>query len=249
MSHSNFQRVTTPTYHRFDEFPAWDGAESWISGLVRSHGAASVLEIGAGANPTIPLERLGGLNIARYTTNDVSAAELAKAPAGYDTLCADFTDPALALPNQFDFICSRMVNEHVRDGEAYYRNIFRALRPGGITAHAFSTLYALPFVVNRLTPEWMSSALLNLFAPRDRHQHDKFRAYYSWSRGPTAAQIRRFRSLGFEILEYRGYFGHRYYQRRLGALHRAELAKERWLLRNPIPQLTAYAVVVLRRPS
>lgn len=241
--------MTTPTYHRFDEFPAWDGAESWISGLATRHRAASVLEIGAGANPTIPLERLSSLGISRYTTNDVSAAELAKAPAGYETLCADFTDPSLEIPTPFDLICSRMVNEHVQDGAAYYRNIFRALRPGGVTAHAFSTLYALPFVVNRLTPERLSSALLDLFAPRDRHQHDKFRAYYSWSRGPTANQIRRFKSIGFEILEYRGYFGHRYYQRRLGALHRLELMKEHWLLRYPIPQLTAYAVVVLRRPS
>ena len=240
--------VLTPSYGAFSDFPGWAGAERWISSLIRANGARSVLEIGAGANPTLPLERLAELDVAQYTTNDVSAAELSKAPRGYDTLCADFTDPALALPQQYDFICSRMVNEHVRDGEIYYRNIYRALRPGGVTAHAFSTLYALPFLVNRLMPEWISGALLNAFAPRDRHQHDKFRAYYSWSRGPTAHQRRRFERLGFEILEYRGFFGHRYYERRLSPLHRAELMKERWLLRHPIPQLTAYATVVLRRP-
>lgn len=241
--------MPTIEYSAWEQFPGWSGAADWIGALVRRHASRHVLEIGAGANPTLPLERLPDLGIAQYTTNDVSAAELAKAPPGYETLCADFTDPALMLARQYDFICSRMVNEHVRDGETYYRNIFRALAPGGVTAHAFSTLYALPFLVNRLTPEWISEALLNAFAPRDRHQHDKFRAYYSWSRGPTARQMRRFEWLGFEVLEYRGFFGHRYYEHRLAPLHRAELTKERWLLRHPIPQLTAYATVVLRRPA
>ncbi|WKW12435.1 methyltransferase domain-containing protein [Pseudogemmatithrix spongiicola] len=240
--------MPTITYSAWEQFPGWSGAPDWIAALVRRHAARHVLEIGAGANPTLPLDRLADLGIAQYTTNDVSADELAKAPPGYETLCADFTDPALVLARQYDFICSRMVNEHVRDGETYFRNIYRALTPGGVTAHAFSTLYALPFLANRLMPEAVSSALLNLFAPRDRHQHDKFRAYYSWSRGPTVRQIRRFERLGFEVLEYRGFFGHRYYEHRLAPLHRAELAKERWLLRHPIPQLTAYATVVLRRP-
>jgi SAM-dependent methyltransferase len=237
------------SYDGFDNFPGFAQAEGWIAGLIREHAAQQVLEIGAGANPTIGLPRLGDLGIARYTTNDLSAEELAKAPAGYDTLQCDFTDTGLQVAGEYDFIFSKLVNEHVRDGEAYYRNIFKALRPGGVTAHAFSTLYALPFVVNRIVPEFVSSVLLNLVAPRDRHQHGKFRAYYSWSRGPTAAQMRRFRALGFEILDYRGYFGHRYYERRLRPLHRLELRKEAWLIRHPIPQLTAYATVVLRRPA
>ncbi len=240
--------MTPRSYAGFDAFPAFAQAQDWISGLVAQHAARDVLEIGAGANPTIGLDRVTSLGIRRYTSNDVSAAELAKAPRGYDTLCCDFTDPAMPLEASYDFIFSRLVNEHVRDGEAYYRNIFRALKPGGVTVHAFSTLYALPFVVNRCVPEFVSSALLNFVAPRDRHQHGKFRAYYSWSRGPTRAQLRRFARLGFEVLEYRGFFGHRYYQRRFPLLHRLELLKEAWLVEHPVPQLTAYASVILRRP-
>jgi SAM-dependent methyltransferase len=241
--------VITPSYGAFASFPGWDAAEAWFGELITRHAAQDVLEIGAGANPTLGLASLAGLGVRRYTTNDLSAAELAKAASGYETLCADFADPALNVSNQFDFICSRMVNEHVRDGAAYYRNVYRALKPGGVTAHAFSTLYALPFVVNRLMPEAVSSVLLDVFAPRDRHQHEKFKAYYSWSRGPTARQQRRFESLGFELLEYRGFFGHNYYEKRLGLLHRLEQRKAAWLLKHPLPALTAFAFVVLRRPN
>ncbi len=241
--------VITPTYGAFADFPGWTEAESWIGGLIRRYEARDILEIGAGANPTLSLSSLKSLAVREYTTNDVSAEELAKAAPGYATLCCDFADPALEFSRQYDFVCSRMVNEHVRDGAAYYRNVFRALRPGGVTVHAFSTLYALPFVVNRLMPEATSSALLNAFAPRDRHQHEKFRAYYSWSRGPTRRQIRRFEALGFDVLEYRGYFGHNYYEKRLAPLHWLEQRKEAWLLRHPMPMLTSYATVLLRRPA
>ena len=230
-------------------FPGWANAEAWISGIVERFGCKEVLEIGSGANPTLSTDALRRLRIDRYTTNDICEAELKKAPAGYETLCCDFTDPQLAIEERFDLVCSRMVNEHVQDGQKYYANIFRALRPGGITAHAFSTLYSFPFVVNRVMPEVVSSFLLNTFTPRDRHQHEKFRAYYSWSRGPTAKQVSRFESLGFEVLSYTGYFGHTYYRRKLKPLHWLHQRKSAWLLRYPTAHLTSYAAVVLRKPS
>ncbi len=142
------------------------------------------------------------------------------------------------------------VNEHVDDGERYYRNIFAALRPGGVTAHCFSTLYALPFLANRLLPEGLTSRLLDLFNPRDRYRQDKFPAHYSWSRGPSRRSIRRLRRLGYEVVEYRGYFGHPYYDRpALKPLRALEDAKAAWLCRHPIPALTSYAVVILRKPA
>jgi len=58
-----------------------------------------------------------------------------------------------------------------------------AAHPGGVSAHWFSTLYALPFLANRALPEWLGNTMLNTFAPRDRDRHEKFRAYYSWGRG------------------------------------------------------------------
>ena len=148
-----------------------------------------MLEIGSGANPTLSPDELGAHPGLRYTTNDIDAGELEKAGPAYERLHLDMaTARADALPREaYDLVFSRMVNEHVADGERYYRNIFDVLRPGGVTAHCFSTLYALPFVANRLLPENLTSRLLDLFNPRDRYQQDKFPAHYSWSRGPSAA--------------------------------------------------------------
>jgi hypothetical protein len=142
-----------------------------------------------------------------------------------------------------------MVNEHIRDGERYYRNIHDMLSPGGITAHWFSTLYALPFLINRLLPDKVTDFLLDTFSPRNRHQHEKFRAYYSWSRGPSPRMIRRFEGIGFKVLRYDGYFGHGYYALRLPWLHKVEMKKMNWLVRHPQPWACSYAHIVLQRPG
>ena len=239
------------SYGRYDDFPGWAGAAGFFGELIELNGARTVLEIGSGANPTLSPSYVSARRLS-YTTNDVSEEELAKAEPSYETLCLDMaTADGSRLPrDRFDFVFSRMVNEHVADGARYYRNIFEVLRPGGVSAHCFSTLYALPFVVNRLLPEAISSKVLDAVAPRDRHQHDKFRAHYSWSRGPTRRMLARLGGVGFEIVEYRGFFGHRYYERvPSGLLARLETAKSTWLQRHPLPGLTSYAAVVLRKPA
>lgn len=184
-----------------------------------------------------------------YTTNDLSAEELEKASPIYLTWQADLCQPAIAdlYSKRYGLIFSRMVNEHVKDGRTYYKNIYELLEPDGITVHCFSTLYAFPFLVNRLFPEKLSEKLLDIFSPRDRYQHEKFPAYYSWSRGPSTKAIRRFESLNYEIIEYAGYFGHGYYRNKLPFLDRLEQLKARWLVKHPTPWLTSYAHLVLRK--
>lgn len=240
----------TVSYEHYLRFPGWTMAPAFLAGLVARLRPATLLEIGSGANPTLSPEQFDA-GALRYTTNDVDAGELAKAGPGYETLQLDMaTALPAALPRAaFDLVFSRMVNEHVADGELYYRNIFDVLRPGGVTAHCFSTLYALPFVVNRIAPERIAGRLLDLFNPRDRYLQDKFPAHYSWSRGPSSRAIARLARLGYEIVEYRGYFGHPYYDRPLLRPVRAlEQAKAAWLVRHPIAALTSYAVVILRKP-
>lgn len=215
----------------------------------QKYGSKRILEIGAGANPTIPVTTLQGRNLV-YTVNDISADELEKAGPECDRLCFDFSCGTVpdAIRGKYDFVFSRMVNEHVQDGERYYRNIFDVLDKGGMTVHWYSTLYAFPFVINRFTPEWLSSALLAVFSSRDRVKHDKFKAYYSWGRGPSVEMQRGFESIGYEIVDFAGYFGHSYYRRRLPPLHRLEEVKARWLVKHPVPALTSYARVILRKP-
>ena len=62
-------------------------------------------------------------------------------------------------------------------------------------------------------PERLADILLHMFETRDRFQHAKFPAYYRWCRGPTHKQINRFISLGYDVVEYRGFFGHGYYNK------------------------------------
>ncbi len=235
-------------FHHWDRFP-WDAqARDRLLELIHQLNPKDVLELGSGANPTLTVDDIGEHRL-HYVTNDESAEELAKAPAGFETLCHDLSHAPLDASESFDLIFSRMVNEHVEDGEQYYRNIFKALRPGGHTVHLFSTLYAFPFLVNVAVPPAVSDRLLSFFHPwNSDDDHEKFRAYYSWSRGPSKAAISAFEGIGYEVLEYHGYFGHGYYTKRLKPLDTIEQAKSRLLARYPLPQLTSYAQVVLRKP-
>jgi SAM-dependent methyltransferase len=233
------------TYGRFD---GWGGAVGAVKSLIACHGAQTVLEVGSGANPTLSPEDVAALGID-YTVNDASMSELAKADQVYRRLVMDVSavTPSEEMLGTYDFVFSRMVNEHVRDGRRYFENIHRLLKPGGITAHWFSTLYSLPFIANRVMPEVLGELLLQVFAPRDKDKKGKFTAYYSWSRGPCRRMQKRFESLGYEVLRYNGYYGHSYYQLRLPWLHLLEMRKAAWLAAHPIASLTSYAHIVLRK--
>jgi hypothetical protein len=90
--------------------------------------------------------------------------------------------------------------------------------------------------------------LLKVIAPRDEHAHGKFKAHYRWAYGPRKKMLKRFREMGFEIILYKGFFGHYYYSK-IKFLQYIENLKARLLLKFPIPHLTSYAVVVLRKPA
>jgi SAM-dependent methyltransferase len=229
------------------DFPGWDRAQQWITDIIERFGSVDVLEVGSGANPTLDRNDVS-LRALRYTANDVSAAELDKADKVYDRWVCDLSSGEIpaAMQGRFDLVFSRMVNEHVSDGQTYHANIRKLLKPGGIAAHCFSTLYSLPFSVNKLVPESASNALLNIFMPRDSCKLGKFRAHYSWSRGPSASMLKRFDSLGYDVLDYRGYFGHAYYCR-IPALHRLEAMKARWLLSHPMAPLCSYGMLIAQK--
>ena len=236
------------SYHLVSDFPGWDKAPDWILNIIRSQCSKAVLEVGSGANPTLSADVVSALNI-RYTANDISSGELDKADSVFDRWVGDLATDEVpeTMKGRFDLVFSRMVNEHISDGEAYHRRIFQLLRPGGVAAHCFSTLYSLPFLTNKFAPAALSEFLLGLFRPRDPHKLGKFRAYYSWSRGPSALALSRIESLGYQVLEYRGYFGHTAYLR-VRPLHFLEGLKSRFLLDRPMPFLCSYAVLIARKP-
>jgi SAM-dependent methyltransferase len=237
------------SFEALDDCRAWEKAPDFLKSLIGEHGCQRILEVGSGANPTLDPEyvRLSGLE---YVTSDVNADELAKADLAFERLVIDLSaEVPESLLGSFDCVFSRLVGEHIRDGEKYHRNLFEVLRPGGISVHCFSSLWTIPFAVNRLLPDSLTDPLLKFVSPRDSHKQGKFKAYYSWSRGPTKTMINRFHSLGFEVIEYIGCFGHAYYRKRFPWLDRLERMKTRFLLQHPVPLLCSYATIILRKPK
>ena len=210
--------------------------------------AASLKSV-PGANPTLPPDFARESGIV-YVTSDVDIRELDKADHAYKKLVLDMSAKTIdsSLFNTFDCICSRMVGEHVADGRQSHENIHQMLRPGGIALHCFSTLWTLPLAINHLLPHELTQRLIRFAQPWRRGNEEKFKAHYSWSRGPTREMVSRFEGLGYEILQYTGYFGHQYYLK-LPWLHHLEQRKSSFLLEHPIPQLCSYATLLLRKPD
>jgi hypothetical protein len=233
-------------YQIVKNFIGWSRAAEFVQELILKNNIQSILEIGAGANPTISPEFINKHNL-NYTISDVDDDELKKALPVYNKMVVDLS---LSLPHEnikFDLVFSRMVGEHISDAETFHQNAFNILNKGGISFHCFSTLYAIPFVANRFLPDSINNLLLHKIAPRDKHQHGKFKAYYDWSRGPSNKMLLRFEKLGYEIIEYAGYFGHNYYNK-FSILNKIEELKSKMLLKFPISFLTSYAHFILKKP-
>jgi SAM-dependent methyltransferase len=175
-------------------------------------------------------------------------AELEKAPKGYKKLVQDIEAESFVPKDEFDLVVTKMMAEHLRNGRLFHKNIFSILRPGGVAIHYFPTLYALPFLLNRLLPERLSSFLVDIFVPRDRYQLGKFPAYYSWCYGPTPSMLGMLTEIGYEIILYKGFFGHTYYTR-IPVLRDLYEFYNQYLLKHPIPYLTSFAQIVLHKPE
>jgi 2-polyprenyl-3-methyl-5-hydroxy-6-metoxy-1,4-benzoquinol methylase len=226
---------------------AWSGFEDYVIQLIEKNRARKICDIGGGANPLLSVDIIKRKGLQYYLL-DLSATELDKAPKSYLKIIADIAAPHFSInESNFDLVLSKMVAEHVRDGLQFHKNVRTILRENGLAVHFFPTLYALPFLVNRLTPEVLVDKLTDMLTPRDRHQHAKFPAYYHWCRGPLRSQIRKFEDLGYEVIEYGGFFGHAGYYQKLPPVRWLHGLTTRWLLRTPKPLLTSYARVVLKR--
>jgi hypothetical protein len=59
----------------------------------------------------------------------------------------------------------------------------------------------------------------------------------------------RFSGIGYEIVEYRGFFGHEGYYKKLPWLQKLHKFLSSYFLRDPNPHFTSYAWVVLKKPK
>lgn len=223
-----------------------------LKGLARKPDVIKVCDIGGGANPLFSKEQVEEYGLD-YTVLDISAEELAKAPEKYNKIQADITDSNFSLDGEYDLVISKFLAEHISDAASFHQNIFSLLKDGGYSFHYFPTLYNLPFIANRLLPENLSYPILLFFQPHrvKEGKRGKFPASYNWCFGPTKKNIERFTSLGYSIEEYIGFFGHRFYQKSkiLKPLDLLEQLKMQLLLRYPVPLMTQFAQVMLRKEA
>jgi SAM-dependent methyltransferase len=234
---------------RYEHYDSVHRFEEYLRKLILESGATTICEIGSGRNPALNLDFVRSQSL-KYMLVDASESELEKADPEYSKMVADITDEDFEPLDRYDLVFSRMLAEHVRDPEAFHRNVHSSLLRGGLAVHFFPTLYALPFLVNRLLPEALSEWILQRGWPERSRGGDrpKFPARYGWCYGPTRKQLERFTRIGYEVEEYVGFFGHGYYDRikPLRALSRR--ATSYWLA-HPNAHLTSYAYVVLRRAA
>lgn len=231
-----------------DTEDAWVDYGPFIKNLITENRLSAICDIGGGANPVVDMEFIGE-HALEYHLLDISQPELEKAPVCYQKIHADIASTDFQAPKRFDLIFSKMLAEHIPNAEQFHKNVLHSLADDGLAVHFFPTLFTIPFLVNYLLPERLTSTLLNFFSPRDRHQHEKFPAYYEWCRGPTHKQMQRFTDMGYEIVEYHGFFGHSGYYKRVPILKTLHALKTHYLLKNPHPALTSYAYVVLKKAA
>ncbi len=236
------------SYRDYEYFEGTEEFWQFIQPFILAHACRRIAEIGAGANPAISQDFALAHGL-EYVAVDADQGELAKAGLGNHVVFDVCQSPAEIPGAPFDLIFSVATAEHYRNADLAYRNILRSLAPGGFCIQSFPCLYALPFLVNWVLPGWASGLLLKMVYSRDSYRRPKFEAYYDRCRGPLRRQIQFFTRAGFEILEYRAYFGHGYYKRRFKLLDALERAKTRVLVQMPVPYLVSCATVILQRPG
>jgi SAM-dependent methyltransferase len=172
----------------------------------------TVMEVGAGRQPVFTPEELQVHQID-YVANDISSVELDAMPIPVPKFAFDVSKsvPTDCI-DRFDFIFSKMVQEHIDGTPRYYRNLSQMLKPGGMALNFHPVLYALPFIINRLLPESLSDPLLYLTRKdRTRTKNPKFPALYDHC--VVSQKVRSsLMAQGFSDVIQVPFFGHGYYR-------------------------------------
>lgn len=203
------------------ELWAWDNYKPAVLGFVdhlraadrHDAGLIRLLEIGGGRDPLLKPDEARAAGVA-YTVNDISARELSLAPPGFATACFDVAGAiSPALNGAYDLVISHMVMEHVKGAPRAWANMAALLAPGGVALAFNPTLYAPPFLINRLVPEAITAPLLRLFFP-ERHDGDepKFPARYELCVANPAVVEPALKAAGFREALSVPFWGDRYFR-------------------------------------
>jgi SAM-dependent methyltransferase len=239
-----FRALGVDNYHRW----AWDNYQRTVEELCVRLNAKRIVEIGGGRDPLFTVEGVKRLGV-EMTVNDISAGELAVLPKGYETACFDIAGDISSradLRGRYDLAFSRMVFEHVADGERAWSNLFELLAPGGVALAFIPTLYAMPFILNRLLPDKLAAAIVKmLFANRTDDEDPVFPARYSWCFTDNRLQ-RMLADIGYREVAVLPFYGHDYYEsfpviRDVNAWFTALARRNDWRL------LSSHAYIAVRK--
>jgi SAM-dependent methyltransferase len=194
----------------------WDNYTRVIRHLAASYGAGRLIEIGGGRSPHFMPAELAAMGV-ELTVNDISAKELLRLPSAYRTACFDVAGDLTksdVLPGSYDLAFSKMVFEHVEDGERAWRNVHQLLAPRGVAIAFLPTLFALPFVLNKILPDGVAEQLIKL-VNRERNDETSpvFPARYSKSYTIERWLRPMFSRIGYRDLLVVPFYGHAYYRR------------------------------------
>jgi len=215
-----------------------------VARLIASKSRPDIIEIGAGRNPLFSDADLPR-NVGSYTIGDISGKELDLAPGSGNRLCFDVCGDVSSISTRFDVVFTRMLAEHVPDGYRFHSNVFSLLKPGGVAFHFMPTLYAPPFVLNKLLPEFISEGILRaFFESRTEDDIPKFPARYSLCYGNSPRQIRRLRSIGYAGVDIRTFYGHNYFSK-IPLIRELDWGLTKLAYMKGLTQFGAYAYVTL----
>jgi SAM-dependent methyltransferase len=238
-------------YADIGEFPGWDKAGDFIKGVIKSNGFKVIGDIGGGRLPRVGLDFIQQHGLS-YNLFDIAADELAQADNAYqkivmDVACNDSVFNSLNVRTDFDMIYSHMLLEHLTDPLQAHRNIFRMLRPGGLSVHMFPSRNNFPLFINGFIPESVSHKLLKIVQPHRNTtgQEGKFKAYYKLCGAPNDAHRRLYESIGFEVVKHTSFVGHDYYKR-VPPLAAAERGMRKLIIKAGLPLINA-TLLILRK--
>ena len=163
---------------------AWSHLKPTLEHIIENTSAKRVLEIGAGRYPFFSTEDVDRMEVD-LTISDVDPNELEQADQRFARMVLNVSDQLYTSEHlgSFDLIFSKMVFEHVKDGQLGWQNVCKLLAPGGIGFAFVPTLYSPPFVLNRMLPDYVSSVMVRALDPRrNSDETPKFPAYYSHCR-------------------------------------------------------------------
>ena len=199
-----------------DRHWAWDNYENVVRGLARLLDAKHLLEVGGGRDPLFKANELAALGI-EMTINDISMTELDVLPDTYRKACFDVAGDISAvedLRGHFDLAFSRMVFEHVADGQRAWKNLYELLAPGGVALAFIPTLYSFPFVVNWLLPDDVAAKIVKLlYRNRTDEEDPVFPARYSWTFASERKMKPMLQSIGYSEVQILPFYGHGYFER------------------------------------